>query len=395
MTDKKLNPDTHSRIVNELEDAALDWTPQEDLLDGNESQPVSLIENPTEVFLPDLLNDEDLELELSERMTESDESLNRLASQLENEEDISIKAELLAKEQAEAQATADLLKTQLEEDAALTKEQVELSDPVSASTLPKLSDIPDTEWLGAIEALLFVSDKALKTETIAKLLGAEKPEEADLVRVKTALEELKSRFDSGNHGFELVDIQGAYELRSRAQYGIYLQRLKKTQYQRLSSGAMETLAVIAYHGPVMKDGVDRIRGVDSAHFIKGLMERGLIEVIGRSEDVGRPMLYATTQAFYELFGVSSKDALPSLSEIEAMIPVSESGQALETKFERQLRENLNQLQSRRDLPGEIDVDADKAFLSEIEARVKSLSLTTPTLQSMHEQAKKQLASESE
>jgi len=111
--------------------------------------------------------------------------------------------------------------------------------------------------------------------------------------------------------------------------------------------------------------------------------------------VGRPMLYATTQAFYELFGVSSKDALPSLSEIEAMIPVSESGQALETKFERQLRENLNQLQSRRDLPGEIDVDADKAFLSEIEARVKSLSLTTPTLQSMHEQAKKQLASESE
>lgn len=386
-----------------LEDAALDWVPQAKIENNktpSESNPFTLLENPTEVYLPDLTSDEDLELELSERelserVSESDETLDRLQEKLETNDDAEIKAELLAREQAEAQATEDLLKSQLEEDAALTREEIESqSDGGSEGPIEVLNkkyiEIPETERLGALEALLFVSDKALKPAQILKILSlgevTKEDEESQIEVVKHDIEFLKTTMDQRNSGFEVFEIQGAYEFRTRAHFATYLSRLKKTQYQRLSSGAMETLAVVAYHGPCLKENIDHIRGVDSSHFMKGLLERNLIEVVGRSEDVGRPMLYNVTQSFYELFGITSKEALPSLTEIEAMIPASESGALMETRFEQKLRENLKQLQSRKDLPGEIDVEADKSFLSEIESRVKSLSLTTPTLKALQEEA---------
>ncbi len=163
-----------------LEDAALEWIPQGELPENSNSakdqnSPFSLIENPTEINLPDAFTDEDLELELQERITDSDESLDRLKDTLEDTEDKLVKAELLMREQAEAQATADLLKSQLDEEDALTREEIEISQATEEAAAPSFSDIPEQERKGALEALLFVSDKALKPENMVKLLGSEKP----------------------------------------------------------------------------------------------------------------------------------------------------------------------------------------------------------------------------
>src|SRR5476651_1049559 len=87
---------------------------------------------------------------------------------------------------------------------------------------------------------------------------------------------------------------------------------------------MESLAIIAYRQPVMKEDIDKIRGVDSSYFIRGLLDKKLIEITGRSELPGRPMLYGTTKEFLEIFGLKDINQMPPLRELESMVPGSQS-----------------------------------------------------------------------
>ena len=118
------------------------------------------------------------------------------------------------------------------------------------------------------------------------------------------------------HGVELSDAGGGWQILTRAEYTEAIERAQMAQRPaRLSAAALETLAIIAYRQPIGKAEIDEIRGVNVGSILKSLLERGLIEVVGRAEALGRPLLYGTTGAFLEQFALRHLDELPRADEL--------------------------------------------------------------------------------
>ncbi len=266
------------------------------------------------------------------------------------------------------------------------------------------SDPQEIDFLASqIEALLLITDRPLSAQALHRMLcpaaaplSAEESAsaEAELVpseespallleAVQQAIESLQSRYQSPHHGIELAEIAGGYQLRTKLIHGPLLKKLSKVQVQRLSSGALETLAIIAYRQPLLKEDIDQVRGVDSAYFLRTLLERKLIEISGRSELPGRPLLYCTTPRFLEVFGLNDLGALPSLREIEEMAPASEVGPKdfEDTPEALRMREALGH--SAQDSNAvSYDPAEDEAILQELRSRIQSIPLTTPYLMSL-------------
>ena len=140
---------------------------------------------------------------------------------------------------------------------------------------------------------------------------------------------------------------------------------------------MESLTIVAYKQPCTKDEIDKVRGVDSSHFIRTLLDRKLIEVSGRSEAAGRPMIYATTDTFLEVFGLMDLKGLPPLHEIEAMVPqMAAASEGEEDPRVIQMRNMVHQMKVESN---HLDYNAkeDDLILQEIRDRVKAIDITTP------------------
>ena len=180
--------------------------------------------------------------------------------------------------------------------------------------------LDSNEIQSCIEAILFMADKPLSVDKFRQMLGPS----FELTHFEEALKALQERYQSVHHGIELLEIAGGYQFRTKVGRANLAKKLVKVQSQRLSAGAMETLAIVSYKQPVMKEEVDKIRGVDSSYFVRNLMEKKLIYISGRSELPGRPILYSTTQEFLEIFGLKDLSSLPPLRELEQMVPQSES-----------------------------------------------------------------------
>ena len=162
-----------------------------------------------------------------------------------------------------------------------------------------------------LEALLFASAEALDTPRLSALL--ERPED----QVGELLKLLGEDYRVQGRAFEIVRLAGGWQLRTRRQYAPLLQRLLREQVRpRLSRAALETLAVVAYRQPVTKGDIEAVRGVKAETVLRTLLERGLVLVSGRSEGVGRPLLYRTTSAFLEAFGLDTLRDLPRLKEAQ-------------------------------------------------------------------------------
>lgn len=162
-----------------------------------------------------------------------------------------------------------------------------------------------------LEAALFAANRPL---TLDELEGLEP--EATLVEVRTALDELREHYDFGGHSMEVVEIAGGYQILTRAAFAAAVERAQMMQRQpRLSAATLETLATIAYRQPVGRAEIEEIRGVNAAGVLRTLQERGLIEVVGRSEALGRPLLYGTTPLFLELLGLNDLADLPRAEEL--------------------------------------------------------------------------------
>jgi len=155
-----------------------------------------------------------------------------------------------------------------------------------------------------IEAALFSSARPLTLDE----LGALDPDVSDS-EVKAALEQLREHYDFDGHGVEVV------ELVTRPALAAALERAQLAQRSpRLTAAMLETLAVIAYRQPVGRAEIEEIRGVNGSGVLRSLQERGLIEVVGRSEGLGRPLLYGTTPLFLELLGMPDLMNLPRAEE---------------------------------------------------------------------------------
>ena len=156
-----------------------------------------------------------------------------------------------------------------------------------------------------IEALLFASEAPLTASDLARA-----DESLDEDEVELLLAELKQEYDAEERAFTIAEIAGGYQLLTRPEYAGVLERYDTVPTaSRLSSAALETLAIIAYRQPVGRAEVEEIRGVGAGGVLKTLLERGLVEVVGRGEGLGGPLLYGTTRHFLEHFGFRSLEDL--------------------------------------------------------------------------------------
>lgn len=140
--------------------------------------------------------------------------------------------------------------------------------------------------------------------------------EASAAAIAAALDEIREHYDTDGHGVELVEIGGGWQILTRAEYTEAIERAQlAARPQRLSAAALETLAIIAYRQPIGRAEVEEIRGVNVGGVLKSLHERGLIDVVGRAEGLGRPLLYGTTPMFLEHFALRHLEELPRADEL--------------------------------------------------------------------------------
>ena len=184
-----------------------------------------------------------------------------------------------------------------------------------------------------IEALLFSAHKPLSTKEVVDLLqgaGAEdelSPNEFAKVRqadVAAAIEQMKAEYIQNEHGFQLAEKANGWQLVSDPKYAQWVRGLfPAAKPARLSSPALETLAIIAYRQPITRADVEAVRGVTIDGVLQTLMERGLVKISGRAEIPGRPLLYETTEFFLDHFGLRNFDELPNVEELRARhLPVA-------------------------------------------------------------------------
>jgi segregation and condensation protein B len=164
-----------------------------------------------------------------------------------------------------------------------------------------------------IESLLFVAEDPLTAHTLGKAAG-----NRELGAVRAALDELIQEYHDRDGGFYLAKVAGGYQFRTAPENTPWIKRLIQPNAPRLSKAALETLAIIAYKQPVIRADIERIRGVDSGGVIRMLLERKLLRVLGRKEIPGRPLIYATTKLFLQVFDLKDLKDLPSPKEIEDM-----------------------------------------------------------------------------
>jgi segregation and condensation protein B len=164
-----------------------------------------------------------------------------------------------------------------------------------------------------IESLLFVTEEPLSIEQINQVLSL-----PDTKMIRQTLNELIAEYEERRGAFTLHEVAGGYQFRSRPDYVPWIKRLLQPKPSRLSKAALETLAIIAYKQPMIRSDVEHLRGVDCGGVLRMLLERKLIRVLGRKEIPGRPLIYATTKQFLQVFDLKNLKDLPSPKEIEAL-----------------------------------------------------------------------------
>jgi len=164
-----------------------------------------------------------------------------------------------------------------------------------------------------IESLLFVSEAPLTMDHLKGILEGE-----ETAAIRDAIDTLMAEYEQRDGGFVLKVVAGGYQFRTQGRYNEWIKRLIKPSTPRLSKAALETLAIIAYNQPIIRSDIEHIRGVDSGGVIRMLMERKLIRVLGRKEIPGRPLIYATTKHFLEVFELKDLKDLPTPKEIEEL-----------------------------------------------------------------------------
>lgn len=170
-----------------------------------------------------------------------------------------------------------------------------------------------------IESLLLVSGSPLGMDRLRAILP-----EAGSRDILKALEEIRRAHEERKGGFILVEVAGGWQFRTRPEYKQWVQRFVEPPPVRLSRAALETLAIVAYKQPVIRNDIERIRGVDSGGVLRMLMERKLVRVLGRKDIPGRPLIYGTTKRFLEVFELKDLKELPTPGEIEELMAKNET-----------------------------------------------------------------------
>ena len=225
---------------------------------------------------------------------------------------------------------------------------------------------------GAIETIIFMSDRPVSLSKIRELIDPDMP----LRVLYDCLGILQSKYEDVHHGIRLQEVAEGFQFRTKAYYAKYVQDLFKVSALTLTPGALEVLATIAYKQPVSRMEIDRLRGVDSSHLIRALLDKRLVKILGRSEELGKPVLYGTTKEFLEVFNLKDLTALPPDSELKDLALKNEVG-------------------SISDIKGLME-DESKFFFDELEeldtlsGQIKNISPDTDFIESLKDEDKKRL-----
>jgi len=174
-----------------------------------------------------------------------------------------------------------------------------------------------------LESLLFAAGEPVSLGRLAAVL-----EQVPRAAIQTALAEMANDYAGRNRGVLLEEVAGGYQLRTPPGHAHYVRTLLATRPPRLSRPFLETLSIIAYRQPITRPEIEQLRGVDSGAVLETLLERRLIRIAGRKEAPGRPMIYATTPEFLEVFGLKDLESLPDLKEfreIESAVAQATTG----------------------------------------------------------------------
>ena len=164
----------------------------------------------------------------------------------------------------------------------------------------------------ALESMMFVMGEAIEVKDAASILETSREE------IRELFNELKDEYEMEGRGIRIRQLDDSYGFVTNIENDVFIRKLcTPVRIKRLSQAALEVLAIIAYRQPVTRGEIDSIRGIKSERVIEGLSDKGLVEAVGRSEGVGRPVLYGTTKEFLARFGFSSLDDLPEIEELES------------------------------------------------------------------------------
>ena len=187
------------------------------------------------------------------------------------------------------------------------------------------------ELRSIIEGLLFLAgEEGLSLKQLAEV--TEQRQEV----ISDALLDMKTSFERAGRGLQIVQIAGSYQLATLPEHAPYFERLAYSPSRStLSQAALETLSIIAYRQPITRVEIEEIRGVKSERAIHSLVNKDLIEEVGRAEAIGRPILYGTTKAFLDYFGLANLKDLPDMADFESTEQLEEETQLLFQRLEEQ------------------------------------------------------------
>ncbi|GAA4311648.1 SMC-Scp complex subunit ScpB [Mucilaginibacter gynuensis] len=167
-----------------------------------------------------------------------------------------------------------------------------------------------------VEALIFSSEQSLRREEINYCLQAAFERDFDNQEIETALVNIKTKYLDNNFAIELVQLNNGYQFLTKKQFHPVISLLQAQKAKKkLSQAALETLAIIAYKQPTTKTDIEQIRGVNCDYSIQKLLEKELISIVGKSETIGKPILYGTSALFMDYFGINSIQELPHIKEL--------------------------------------------------------------------------------
>ncbi len=178
-----------------------------------------------------------------------------------------------------------------------------------------------TELQASVEATLFMHHKPITIAKIRELVNPNIAEE----EYRTAVSNLMASYFEESRGIENRPSNPSRRAPTKAENKDIVRRLYQIAPMKLTNAMLEVLAIVAYNQPLTREVIDKIRGVDSSHLVRVLLDKKMLRIAGKSDGVGHPMIYATSKEFLELFGLRDLSALPSLRDLEEMLPKNEVG----------------------------------------------------------------------
>ena len=237
--------------------------------------------------------------------------------------------------------------------------------------IAKSRKLTDNQIRNVLESVLFVAPQALTLDQLFEATGI------DREKIEPALRALQADRRDGVSGIVLHEVADSWQFRTAHESSEYVRRFLKVKPQRLTRAAVETLAIIAYRQPVTRPEIEDVRGVDSGAVLKALLDRRLIKIVGKKEEVGRPILYGTTREFLEFFALKDLASLPTLREFQEL--TEESQQIVEKEAPRPVTGIVEELSDKQFEQKLAEQDkAGEAALAELETAIDQADETSKT-----------------